>query len=172
MTSLTEEGLRFDFEDGWLATQYDKWHFYIKHVQNICGGAKAMDFVALYKGTMWLIEVKDLRVGPWNESEELWDVIACKARDTLVGLIAARMHANGPEQKFAEAALECRRIKVVFHVEQPPESTRIQKLYKPEDMTQKLKQRLRKIDDHPRIFWMSESHRYLNLWTVTEVPAT
>ena len=61
-TTITEEGLAFNFPDGWEATKYDNWAYYRNQFQNTCD-SKAVDILALEPGggtTLWIIEIKVL----------------------------------------------------------------------------------------------------------------
>ena len=66
---------------------------------------------------LWAIEVKDYRQHPCVKTLDLIDEVACKVRDSLAALVAARVNANdAEEQELSRVALE--RIRVVLHLEQ------------------------------------------------------
>lgn len=177
MTRLREESLEFVFAPQWRATKYDAWRFHIDHFQNAFGGCKAVDFVAINAGTLWLIEVKDFRVGPrravdasGKRVQDLWLEIAQKVRCTLAGLYTAAVRAtNDDERDIAALALTCRDMKVVLHMEQPKKATTLHPLQDVSLLTQKLKQLVGVVDPHPRVVNIG-SGRYI--WTVNEVPAS
>lgn len=100
---------------------------------------------------------------------DLGDEVAFKVRDTMAGLLAARIHAGDDSEKaFAGRAVNTRRIRVVLHLEQPRKHSRLfPRSIDPADMTLKLKQRLKAVDPHPKIV----DHRTLHpdiIWTVEE----
>lgn len=152
-TTLTEHELAFIFEAGLEASQYDEWSFYRNQFNSVCGGAKAIDFVCVDADQVWLIEVKDYRRHPRTKVSELSDEIASKVRDTLAGLMAASCNANeAGEQHLACQALRRSRIRVVLHLEQPRNPSKLFPLVvKPDSLLIKLKQRLKAVDPHPRI---------------------
>lgn len=143
----------FDLSGNSLASQYDTWSFYRKQFEQVCGGSKAVDFLFVdnKQKTLWLIEVKDYR-HPDTEKvlpSKLGEVVAGKVRDTLAGLVAAKVNAvNDDEKRLANAALKVKNIKVVLHMEQP---TAKNKFVDPADVLQKMKQLLKAIDAHPRV---------------------
>ena len=171
MTRIIEDRLEFVFADQWQASKYDQWRFYLNRFQNVCGGAKAVDIVAVLTGSLWLIEIKDYRPGHRGDDEaELWDEVATKVRDTLAGLVAARVHSDDlAEQEIATLAVGCTRFHVVLHMEQPKKSTTAHPIYDPARVTQKLKQLLRGIDYQPRVVSIGDP-RFP--WQVNEVPAS
>src|SRR2546425_1163608 len=94
MPSITEGALTFQFPDGWQATKFDDWRFYRNQFQKVCG-AKAIDMLVIASDhCMWVIEVKDYRVHPRTKTIALPDEVACKVRDSLAALVAARVNAN------------------------------------------------------------------------------
>ncbi len=101
MIMLQVDTFVFTFTPAVGATQiYDTWKHYTS-VWNALGGKKAMDVVAL-EGDVpsvmaWLIEAKDFRIitHPPKPSNlgTLAQTVAAKARDTLLGLKDAALHA-------------------------------------------------------------------------------
>ncbi|BCX80579.1 hypothetical protein MIT9_P0153 [Methylomarinovum caldicuralii] len=169
MTSLTEGRLQFDF-DGDDATKYDEWSFYRAQFEKICNGNKAVDFIFVDGDETWLIEVKDYRRHPTIKTIDLADEIALKVRDTLAGIVAAKLNANeAAEKNLARRALQKRRLRVVLHLEQP---TNRSKLFPtaadPAKLQQKLKQKIGAIDPHPLVVNRHRLHRTMN-WTVTGI---
>ncbi len=106
MPSITEGALTFQFPDGWQATKFDDWRFYRNQFQKVCG-AKAIDMLVIASDhCMWVIEVKDYRVHPRTKTIALPDEVACKVRDSLAALVAARVNANDEgEKQISSAAL-------------------------------------------------------------------
>jgi hypothetical protein len=151
MITLQVENLSFQFPDGWQVTQYDQWPFYRNQFKDACGGNKAIDLLALNQGdrTLWLIEVKDYRQYRRAKKIELWDEIALKLRDTLAGLVAARVNGVDPDRTQAQQSLKARRLRVVFHLEQPVRHSRLfPRTFDLANMQQKLRQVVKPIDPH------------------------
>ena len=169
MTTISEGALAFDFPAGWSATKYDEWRFYLNHFQKVCDGAKGVDFLAITPSQcLWLIEVKDYRAVPREKSLELAQEVAQKVRDSLAGLVAARLRANDEvEAALAERALRCTDMKVVLHLEQPIKPSRLRPIEDNSKLIQKLKQLLRAIDFHPRVTNLGDGNRFG--WEVREV---
>lgn len=88
-----EGDLRFVFDDGWKVLKWDAHPAYLGGLQQR-EGTKAVDFVGLYVGEPWFLEVKDFR-GHRIENKsrltsgELVREVACKVRDTLASMIWA-----------------------------------------------------------------------------------
>jgi hypothetical protein len=153
MPAIKEGALTFQFPDGWRVTRFDRWSFYRSQFQKVCG-AKAIDILAIASNhCVWAIEVKDYRRHPRTKTIELTDEIACKVRDSLAALVAARINANDPEEKaISNAALACNRIRVVLHLEQPAKRSKLfPRAIDPAQVTQKLRQLLKAIDPHPQV---------------------
>ena len=92
MSKIIEGDLTFCFPDDWQVTKFDGWSFYRNQFQQVCGGAKAIDILALAPDyCLWLIEVKDYRQQRRAKTIELTDEIAYKVRDSLAALVAARV---------------------------------------------------------------------------------
>ncbi|WP_445000239.1 hypothetical protein [Halomonas mongoliensis] len=152
-TTLTEQQLAFTFADGVEASQYDDWAFYRNQFNAVCGGTKAIDFLCLDGDQLWLIEVKDYRRHRRTKLVDLGDEVAAKVRDTLAGLVAAGCNANqAEEQRMARQAVGRSRLRVVLHLEQPRNPSRLfPRAVDPDDVLLKLKQRLKAVDAHPRV---------------------
>jgi len=154
MPSITEGALTFQFPDGWQITKFDAWSFYRNQFQQVCGGAKAIDMFAIASNhCVWAIEIKDYRGHRRAKTIELTDEVACKVRDSLAALVAARINANDEgEKQMSSAALACNRIRVVLHLEQPAKHSKLfPRAIDPAQVTQKLKQLLKAIDPHPQV---------------------
>lgn len=153
MPTIQEKNIRFTFPDTWRVSQYDRWPFYWNQFKDCCRGNKAVDFLALDPDrTLWLIEVKDFRLHPRSKEVDLCEEIALKVRDTLAGLLAAK-HADAyDEQRLAAEAVCCRKLRVVFHLEQPASNSRLfPRPFEIANVEQKLKQLLTPIDPHPKV---------------------
>ncbi|HYA40572.1 MAG TPA: hypothetical protein VEF34_04685 [Syntrophobacteraceae bacterium] len=149
-----------------------EWTFYRNQFQSVCGGAKAVDVLAVSPSPeqrAWLIEVKDYRVQPRTKPTELGLEVACKVRDTLAALLCARVNASDSDEKyFAGQTLKSKSLGVVLHLEQPAEHSRLfPRAVDPAAVKQKIKQLLRGIDAHPRVL---ETGRMGSVpWTIVPV---
>ena len=177
MNSIKEGSLTFEFPDNWQASKFDDWQFYRKQFMKIaeakiacskcgsplkcskCGsdrvaGNMGIDILALdTQSQCWLIEIKDYRTSTRSNTSDLADEVALKVRDTLAALLAARVNANDPgERSMAARAAKCESIRVVLHLELPPERSRrgVNKNTQAA-LTMKLKQLVKSIDPHPLI---------------------
>jgi hypothetical protein len=179
MPTIKEGALTFHFPNSWKAVKLDDWSFY--HNQFIrlssglrqpCGGCgaelrckncdtvktqgvRAVDIVARdAEATLWLLEVKDYRLSPRTKAIGLADEVALKVRDSLALLVAAAVSASEPkERSFARDALKRERICIGLHLEQPKQHSKLfPRVIDPADVLQKLKQLVRSIDPHPRVF--------------------
>jgi hypothetical protein len=153
MIVLTEGRLSFTFLESCIAEKYDDWLFYRNQFQNTCSGSKAVDMVCLSNNTSWLIEIKDYRHHQRTKPQDIGDEVANKVRDTLAGLVAAKMNAKeANEQQFAKKVLQCESIKVVLHLEQPQKKSKLfPQAIDPVAVKQTLKRQLKAIDAHPRV---------------------
>ncbi|MGD0961900.1 MAG: hypothetical protein ABSB19_18975 [Methylomonas sp.] len=126
MPVLSEGSLKFSFGVSCRVEKYDEWRFFRNQFQKTCDGAKAIDMVCVSNKTSWLIEVKDYRRHKRTKPLEIGDEVAIKVRDTLAGLVAAKMNAADPNEKqFAKLALQSKSIKVVLHLEQPQKHSKL-----------------------------------------------
>lgn len=127
MPTITEGDLTFQFPDDWQATQFDNWSFYRNQFQSVCGGAKAIDILALAPDRgLWIIEIKDYRQQRRTKPSQLAEEVACKVRDSLAALVAAKINANDPEEKrLAQDALTAKEIRVILHLEQPVKPSKL-----------------------------------------------
>lgn len=166
MKSLTEGQLQFDFR-GDDATKYDEWSFYRAEFEKSCNGNKAVDIIFVDDSETWLIEVKDYRYYPRTKSIDLAEEVALKVRDTLAGIVAAKLNANdAAEKQLARCALQKTRLRVVLHLEQPTNSSKLfPRVVDPAKLQQKLKQKIKAIDPHPLVIDRHGLHRSMN-WTV------
>ena len=167
MPTITEGKLTFDFPIGWIAEKYDDWVFHIGSFQNVCGGAKAIDILAVEPASCcWLIEVKDHRTGHQTSAVKLAEVVAQKVRDSLAGLATARVRATGVERLAADGGLDCPDLRVVLHLEQPAATSPLYRsAISRANVLQRLRQLVKPIDPHPLVVDLNGSQ---NLpWTVT-----
>lgn len=171
MTVLLEGRLQFTFGASSQVTKYDDWSFFRNQFQNTCGGAKAVDLVCLSGNCCWLIEIKDYRQHKRTKPQDIGDEIAIKVRDTLAGLVAAKVNASDSDEKyFAKTALKCRSIKVVLHLEQPKKHSRLfPRAIDPASVTQSLKRQLKAIDAHPTVVDKNCLSGKMD-WQVNDVP--
>ena len=154
MPTITEQQLQFDFPNGWLASKFDQWSFYRNQFQNVCGGTKAVDLLAVEpRVCLWSVEVKDYRQYRRTKTIDLADEIALKVRDSLSALVAARANANDTvERQMARNALGCSRLRVVLHLEQPRKHSKLfPRAIDPAKVQQRLKQLVKAIDPHPLV---------------------
>lgn len=169
MAILSEGHLLFSFDPSCHAEKYDEWSFYRNPFQKTCGGAKAVDIICLSNNTCWLIEVKDYRQYKRTNPQCLGDEIAIKVRDTLTGLVAAKMNAkNDFERDFAKKTLKCNVMKVVVHLEQPQKTSKLRPCaIDPAAVKQSLRRLLSAIDAHPKVVDKANLHPNMG-WTVTD----
>lgn len=170
-TSIREGQLIFQFPDNWTVTKFDEWSFYRNQFQRVCNGTKAVDLIAVSPDRwVWLIEVKDYRQKRRAKDIPLKDEIAYKVRDTLAALLPAYVNANEESEKqIAGEVLAATRIRVVLHLEQPEQQSKLfPRAIDPAKLKQQLKQLLKAIDPHPQILTMSDLHKVT--WKVTNAP--
>jgi hypothetical protein len=168
MPEIIEGRLTFSFPIDWQASKFDEWSFYRNQFQQVCGGAKAVDILAVEpRVCLWKIEVKDYRQHRRTKTLDLAVEIAEKVRDSLAALVAAHANANDSDEKaMAVTALRCPRLRVVLHLEQPAKhSTLFPRAIDPANVRQRLKQLIKAIDPHPLVI---ETGRMNGVaWTVS-----
>lgn len=119
-----EGSLRFSFDSSWQVVKYDDTPLYRDGV-GVIPFTKAVDFIGLRKGTLFLVEVKDFREHRIENERRLTEgelavEIAQKIRDSIAGLVGAHRTAANPEavapfvRVFVKADSE---IKVVIWLE-------------------------------------------------------
>ena len=167
MMILKEGCLSFTFPAESRVSKYDEWSFYRNQFNSAFGGTKAVDIVYADSRIAWLIEVKDYRANKRTKAIDLGDEIAQKVRDSLAGLVAAQYNANDiQEKKLAKKMLSCEEIRVVLHLEQPTQYSKLfPRAIDPSKILLKLKQLLRSIDAHPLVVDQQNFNSKLN-WTV------
>ena len=167
MTTITEGRLTFTFPDQSTVDKYDDWSFYRNQFNSAFGGTKAVDLIYIAGSTTWLIEVKDYRVDRRTKAIDLCEEVAIKVRDTLAGLVAAQSNASqATEKDFAKKAIRARSIRVVLHLEQPRNPSKLfPSVIAPANAMLKLKQQLRGVDAHPKVVDQYSLQPDMN-WTV------
>lgn len=150
MTVVLVDGVEFEFPDGWTVTKYDDWAFYRRQFQRLGGGCHAVDLLALSPNReLFLIEVKDYSRPGTPVPSQLVVEVGFKVRDTLAGLLAARVRANDPdERRLAILFSKNSELKVVLHVEL---SRYAPLLINKSSIQQKLRQTVRAVDPHARV---------------------
>ncbi|MBK8804082.1 MAG: hypothetical protein IPN71_18905 [Fibrobacteres bacterium] len=169
---MQEGRLDFQFPSGFQVEKYDGLNFYKKQVQNSFGAThKGVDFLAFDPSAdrLWILEVKDFRIGQRDKDEDLSEAIPLKVRDTLLGLTLAGHHHDAETARI-QNFLSAKEIRVVFHCEQPAHPS---KLFPgaslPANFKTQLSQRLRLVDPHPTVVSIQDPKSVP--WTVTSVPA-
>lgn len=164
---IKEDRLSFRFPADAMASKYDEWSHYRKRFNNAFSSAKAVDIVYVEGSTGWLIEIKDYRIDCKTSASELADVVAFKVRDTLAGLVSARLHAVDPdERKVAKKLLQCTMLRIVLHIEQPEKHSKLRpQAIDLAAVLQKLKSLLRAIDPHPSVV-SQNTLKATMLWSV------
>jgi hypothetical protein len=119
---VQEGSLVLSFEDGARVEKYDESGYFTDRFSHTAGGSKGVDAVCLARGTCWLIEIKEVRRSLWEDHDlKVKDAIrraAVQVRDTLAGLTAARLSAEGEERRFAASAVSAAVCRVVVHLDQ------------------------------------------------------
>lgn len=154
MIRVEVDGLVFELPDDWNPSKYDEWSFYRDHFIKARDGIKAIDVLAVDPGGVaWFIEAKDYRVNQRTKPSALSDEVVQKVLDTLAALLPARLHAaRAEEQDLADAVLRAPRLRVVLHLEQPEKRSKLfPRAIDPAHIEQKLRQRLKPIDAHPKV---------------------
>lgn len=150
---IQEDRLTFRFPADAMASKYDEWTHYRRQFNGAFGGSKAVDILYAEGTTGWLIEIKDYRIDCEISATELANVVALKVRDTLAGLVSARLYAADlDERRVAKTLLGCRRLRVVLHIEQPEKHSKLRpQAIDLAAVLQKLKGLLKAIDPHPSV---------------------
>lgn len=165
MPVLQIERLTFAFPAHWQASKFDDWGFYRNHFVRQRNDIQAVDILALSPDQIaFFIEVKDYRHPQAEKPSALPESIANKVFCTLAALLPARLNGNTLEHErtLSQAVLNCHRLHVVVHIEQPVAH---QPKVNLADIKQKLKQLLRAIDAHPKIVSMQRPQTMA--WLVT-----
>jgi len=152
--TLDEGNLSFTFKHVAFAEKYDDWRYYRNQYNHACGGSKAVDFLVVKTGEVWLIEVKDFRQHRRTKAIDLADEVALKVRDTMAGLVSAKFLARDQSEASASNAAFCAaKLRVALHLEQPKTPSRLfPASVNPANVKLKLRQVLRFADHHPQLF--------------------
>lgn len=150
---IQEDRLIFRFPANAMASKYDDWTHYRRQFNGAFGGTKAVDIIYIEGEVGWLIEIKDYRVDCKISAAELADAVAHKVRDTLAGLVSAKLHAyDQDEREVARKLLRSPRLRVVLHIEQPEKKSKLRPhAIDLAAVLQKLKALLKSIDPHPSV---------------------
>jgi hypothetical protein len=168
MQCFNVDGLNFDFPDDWRGSKYDDWSFYRNRFAGMWDGIKSLDLLAIDQDkTAWFIEVKDYRVHPRTKPSDLGIEIAHKVFDTLAAIIPAKTNATNPEEKqIARAVSTSRKLRVVFHLEQPAKHSKLfPRAINPANVQQTMRRLLKPVDAHSLVVDM-KSMRGLE-WNVS-----
>ena len=115
MIALEESDFRFELGDSWrYVERWDRRPEFIKGIQRVNGtldgrteGTKAVDFVGVRAGDVWLFEVKDFRnrTPDWEKRfREIPLEISLKVRDTIAGILGS--HHRNAAAAWAHDAVE------------------------------------------------------------------
>ncbi len=121
--AFIEENIRFEFDPGaWVVEKWDNSPMFLHNIRKLNGelsdpkdltrkipeGTKAVDFVGVHDGALYLFEVKDFRgyqaANAYRQEKELPLEIGLKVRDTLAGILGVFSHTN-PKPSWAEDAV-------------------------------------------------------------------
>lgn len=112
--SFTEDQIRFEFDPAlWLVVKWDDSDEYRHGIRKLNGtlsdpvhgtsapeGSKAVDFIGIHQGTLYLFEVKDFRgsaaANAFRQERELPLELGLKVRDTLAGLVGVSQRRRPP----------------------------------------------------------------------------
>jgi hypothetical protein len=135
MTSFEEGSLAFDFGAAWNNTSlhFDKHRDYEKVVHAVAG-TKGVDFLGIYRGELYFIEVKDFRGYRIQNKKrlstgELTIEVAQKVKDTVACIIGASRNTGTAEswEPYLRLLLDrSRPLRVILWLEQdtPPKKPR------------------------------------------------
>ncbi len=145
------DGIEFRFPEGWETAKYDDWVFYRNKFQSVGDGQKAVDIAAKDPdNALWLIEVKDYKAHRRTKVTDMADEVAMKVRDTMAGLLASAVNADGYEKTLAKKFIRINRIRIVLQLEQPRAHSKLfPRVIDPAGVKQKLRKSVRAIDPHP-----------------------
>ncbi|MBN1928415.1 MAG: hypothetical protein JW764_02605 [Chlorobiaceae bacterium] len=159
MIQCKVDGLIFSFPENWKIAKYDDWAFYRNQFSRMWNEIKAVDMIALdLSSTFWLIEVKDYRVHRRTKPTCLPNEVAGKVFDTLAAMLPAKINASNVEEKqMASDISSTQKIRVVLHLEQPPQNSKLfRRAIDPADVQQKIRKLIHPVDAHPKVVEKSE----------------
>jgi hypothetical protein len=154
MNQCDVDGLSFSFPENWKIARYDDWAFYRNQFSRMWNEIKAVDMIALDLSlTFWLIEVKDYRINRRTKPTSLPDEVARKVYDTLAAILPAKINAASAEEKqMATDISSAQKIRVVLHLEQPRQDSKLfRRAIDPADVQQKIRKLLHPVDAHPKV---------------------
>ena len=167
---IIQEGkLKFDF--AFKAIKLDESLYYRNSFIKIQKGIKAVDILAVNKGTSYLIEVKDYTHPDTRQLEpsKLIEDIVKKVICSLAMLLPMRdksMDKN--EEEIVKEFLEKKELIIAFHIELPPQRKTLQQSnYDLGDMRKKLRDKLKLITDGQNIKVVSKDNLKNLPWSVT-----
>jgi hypothetical protein len=131
MTTIQEGRQTFTFPSTWAIVKYDESDHYRtsvepwKHGLVLSGTATVVancgvDFVGDDGTNLWLVEVKDYRIGATTVPVDLPDVVRRKVRDTLAGLALAAAHPPSDVHAFGRALGRTPGLIVALDICAPP----------------------------------------------------
>jgi hypothetical protein len=133
--SLDESAFRLEFGAAWRhVKRWDEQPEFKNGIRGVNGeldgrpeGTKAVDFVGVRAGDVWLFEIKDFRNRPaqWQKRiDEIPLEMALKARDTIAGVVGSRHRGSAAWAMDAVATFAAAPITVVVLLARPVHSRR------------------------------------------------
>ncbi|MEN8219598.1 MAG: hypothetical protein ABFS56_25255 [Pseudomonadota bacterium] len=151
---IIEGNLIFNFDCD--AIKFDDSTFYRKHFSKMTNGIKAVDILAVNQEIGYLIEIKDY-TDPNTKiltMNELIEAIINKVISTLAAILPMKINVNNSvgERQIAKDFLIANQIKVIVHIELPPQRRTLkQSNWDLSNLQIQLGRRLRAIDAHPKV---------------------
>jgi len=151
---IIEGKLKFYFDCD--AIKFDETTFYREHFSKITDGIKAVDILAVNKEIGYLIEIKDY-TDPHTKNlsmKELIEVVINKVISTLAAILPMKISVNNlaGERQIARNFLRANEIKVIVHIELPPQRRTLkQSNWDLSNLQIQLGRRLKAIDAHPKV---------------------
>ena len=101
MSAFEESHLRFEFGEGWQVLKFDE-HCDYRNMQKSLPGTKGVDFVGVYGGDLYLIEIKNFRgYRIENQQRLIKGALAVefgqKVRDSVAGIVGFRRTSSQQE---------------------------------------------------------------------------
>ncbi|MCK6524568.1 hypothetical protein L6R49_24445 [Myxococcota bacterium] len=190
MTIIEEGQQRLTFDDTWQVVKFDEHVQHKTRAVSLQGevepgkrvSTRAVDIVAVRKGQLYLIELKDFRLAPgvnrhrWlNEGCGLRVEVPAKVRDTVATLVGALRHSDCDDLRpMARALLGEGKLKVALLLEtgyapnpnaRNPNERQFAKL-----MMNEMKERLCFLDVRPLVLDQTNLTQFLPGLTVTNLP--
>ena len=190
MTIIEERNQRLTFDDTWQVVKFDDHAQHKRRAVSLQGevepgervSTRAVDIVALRKGQLYLIELKDFRLEPgvnrhrWlNEGCGLRVEVPAKVRDTVATLVGALRQSDCDDLRpMAQALSGEAKLKVALLLEtgyapspnaRNPNEPQFAKL-----MMNEMKQRLSFLDVRPLVLNQHNIAEHLPGLTITNLP--